>query len=60
VLDTIFSANPSLVELVIDHYDIDRWYEQEEPEKYRRLFGASQKKPADFWTDGYLRAFVPI
>ena len=38
VLDTIFSDEPRLISEVIDHFDVDLWYQQKEPDKYRRVF----------------------
>lgn len=58
VVDTIFTADSSLIEEVIDHFDIDLWYEQKDPQKYRRVFVPSATPSADFWTNGYLRLFV--
>lgn len=58
VLDRIFSADSSLISDVIDHFDIDLWYEQKEPEKYQRVFVGYAVKSADFWKDGYFKMFV--
>lgn len=58
VLDKIFSQDPSLISDVIDHFDIDLWYQQKEPDKYKRVFISSTMKNADFWTDGYLKLFI--
>jgi hypothetical protein len=58
VLDTIFSADSSLIAHVIDHFDIDLWYEQKAPERYRRIFLSSVMPSVDFWTDDYLKMFV--
>lgn len=58
VLDAIFTADSSLIAQVIDHFDIDLWYEQKDPERYRRVFLSSVMPSADFWTDGYLKMFV--
>ncbi len=58
VLDTIFKADSGLINDVIDHFDIDLWYQQKEPEKYNRIFFASTVASADFWTNGYLKVFV--
>jgi len=58
VLETIFNKDNELIAEVIDHFDIDLWYQQKEPEKYQRVFAISTVKSADFWTDGYLRVFV--
>jgi hypothetical protein len=58
VLDEIFSADTSLIPEVIDHFDIDLWYEQKEPDKFRRLFRTAATPSADFWTEGYLKLFI--
>lgn len=58
VLDEIFSANDSTISEVIDHFDIDLWYQQKSPEKYKKLFSASASISADFWKSGFLRLFV--
>ncbi|MEZ5572794.1 MAG: TIR domain-containing protein, partial [Halioglobus sp.] len=58
VLDQIFSTSPGLIPDVIDHFDIDLWYQQKEPEKYQRVFGVRLAAAADFWKEGYLRLFV--
>lgn len=58
VLDSIFSKDPSLILDVVDHFDIDLWYQQKHPEKYQRIFFESKKTSADFWTKGYVRLFV--
>lgn len=58
VLDTIFSENNSAISEVIEHFDIDLWYQQKSPEKYQKLFVTSAVKSADFWTNGYLKMFV--
>ncbi|WP_407281065.1 toll/interleukin-1 receptor domain-containing protein [Aromatoleum evansii] len=43
---------------VVDHFDIDLWYQQQEPAKYLRIFTPATLKSADFWKHDYLRAFV--
>lgn len=58
VLGTIFESDSSLIPEVIDHFDIDLWYQQKEPEKFLRVFSSTAIKSADFWKDGYLRAFI--
>lgn len=58
VLDTIFSEGSSLIPEVIDYFDIDLWYQQKDPEKYKKIFVSSAIKSADFWKDGYVRMFV--
>lgn len=58
VLDQIFSVDNTLIAEVIDHFDIDLWYQQKEPEKYKRVFSQASIKCADFWTEGYFKVFV--
>lgn len=58
VLHDIFSENVPLIADVIDHFDIDLWYQQKDPEKWRRIFGQQAVPAADFWKDGYLKLFV--
>jgi len=58
VLDDIFSEDSNLISEVIDHFDIDLWYQQKEPEKHERIFVSSVMKNADFWTEGYLKLFI--
>lgn len=58
ILDAIFDRDSSLIPEVVDHFDIDLWYQQKEPEKYQRVFAPSVVKPADFWVESYLRVFV--
>jgi hypothetical protein len=58
ILDTIFTQDASLIPDVIDHFDIDLWYQQKDSEKYRRIFSEPLAAPADFWTEGYLKMFV--
>lgn len=58
VLDAIFVEDSSSIPEVIEHFDIDLWYQQKSPEKYQKLFVTSTVKSADFWVDGYLKVFV--
>lgn len=58
VLDKIFSADESTISEVIDHFDIDLWYQQKNPEKYKKLFFVPSAISADFWKRGFLRLFV--
>lgn len=51
-------ADSGAVQDVVDHFDIDLWYRQKDPEKYQRVFGSSTVKAADFWLPGYFRAFI--
>lgn len=58
VLGTIFSEDSNLIPEVIDYFDIDLWYQQKDPEKYKKIFVASAIKSADFWKDGYVKMFI--
>lgn len=58
VLDLVFNANESAIGEVIDHFDIDLWYQQKSPEKYQRLFSSVALSKADFWKNGFFRIFI--
>jgi hypothetical protein len=58
VLDTIFSDSPNFIDEIIDHFDIDLWYQQKDPQKYERIFLTSIVKKADFWGEGHLKLFI--
>ena len=58
VLDAILSDEPNLIPEVIDHFDIDLWYQQKDPEKYRRVFQDAAVASADFWNDAQLKLFL--
>ncbi|MEZ0388159.1 MAG: TIR domain-containing protein [Verrucomicrobium sp.] len=58
VLASIFTANEATIGDVIDHFDIDLWYRQKNPEKYQRLFSPVSTTAADFWKSGFLKVFV--
>lgn len=58
VLSAIFESDSGLISEVVDHFDIDLWYQQKEPEKFLRVFTPATAKSADFWKDGYLRVFI--
>ena len=58
ILGSIFSENVEAIGEVIDHFDIDLWYQQKSPEKYQTLFVAHAVRAADFWVSGYLKMFV--
>lgn len=58
VLDAIFSENSAAISEVIEHFDIDLWYQQKSPEKYQKLFAAQAVATADFWVSGYLKMFI--
>jgi hypothetical protein len=58
VLDSIFSEDPSLIVDVVDYFDIDLWYQQKHPEKYKRVFVEPRITKADFWDNGFIRLFI--
>lgn len=58
VLDDIFKADSSSIDEVIDHFDIDLWYSNKAPEKHKRIFASAPAKIADFWGEGYVKAFI--
>lgn len=58
VLEMIFSEDTKLIPEVIDYFDIDLWYQQKDPGKFKKIFVLSAIKSADFWKDGYIRMFV--
>lgn len=58
VLDSVFHANETTINEVIDHFDIDLWYQQKSPEKYQRLFSTVALTTADFWKNGFFRVFI--
>lgn len=58
VLDKIFSQDPALISEVIEHFDIDLWYQQKYPDKHKRIFVETKITNADFWTDGHIKLFV--
>lgn len=57
VLDKIFTNDSEAIDDVVDHFDVDLWYKQREPEKYERVFEAKRVAP-EFWKPGYVRAFI--
>jgi hypothetical protein len=58
VLNQVFDKQESLVDEVIEHFDIGLWYQQKEPEKYQKLFLDSITKSPDFWKEGYFKLFI--
>lgn len=58
ILDNIFSSDSSLISDVVDHFDIDLWYQQKHPEKYERIFTGVSTVSADFWIEGYVKLFI--
>lgn len=58
IFDSIFSEDSTLISEVVDHFDIDLWYQQKHPEKYQRVFHVVKNSTADFWKVGYVKLFV--
>lgn len=58
VLNKIFSTDSNTIADVIEHFDIDLWYQQKSPDKYSRVFGDKDNMSVDFWKDGYFRLFI--
>lgn len=58
VIDEIFKLDSSTIDEVIDHFDIDLWYSNKEPEKHKRIFTSTPARNADFWRDGFLKVFI--
>lgn len=58
VLNEIFKKNPAAIDDVVDYFDIDVWFEQKDPARYRKVFFGSAIKSPDFWVDGCLKAFI--
>lgn len=58
VIDEIFKADSSSIDEVIEHFDIDLWYSNKAPEKHKRVFSSAPTRIADFWGDGFLKAFI--
>jgi len=58
ILNSIFSEDPSLIPETVDYFDIDLWYQQKHPDKYKRVFIEAKITNADFWTEGYIKLFV--
>ncbi|MEW6263417.1 MAG: TIR domain-containing protein [Thermodesulfobacteriota bacterium] len=58
VLNSIFEKSPGTIDDVIDHFDIDIWYEQKDPRRYKKLFVGNTIDSHAFWQEGCLKAFV--
>jgi hypothetical protein len=58
VLNQIFDKQEGLIDEVIEHFDIALWYQQKEPEKYKKLFLDFITKSPDFWKEGYFKPFI--
>lgn len=58
IINKICEDNPEIIETIIDHFDIDLWYEQKDPKKFHKIFSSTYHSHPDFWIEGYLKAFV--
>jgi hypothetical protein len=58
ILSEILERDEALVHDVIDHFDIELWYEQTSPEKYRKVFGSTGSVAPTFWKPNCLRLFL--
>lgn len=58
IINQICEENSEWIELIIDQFDIDLWYEQKDPKRYKKVFEASIQLAPDFWEKGYIRAFI--
>ena len=58
VLSKIFEKSESTIDSVVDHFDIDLWYEQKFPEKARRVFPHQRIAAPQFWKPNRLKVFV--
>lgn len=58
VIDEIFNSDSSSIAEVIEYFDIDLWYSNKAPEKHKRIFLSPPTTVADFWGDGFVKAFI--
>ncbi|MCK4359922.1 MAG: TIR domain-containing protein [Candidatus Cloacimonetes bacterium] len=58
VINQICELNPENIDIIIDFYDIDLWFEQKDPQKYHRIFSKQSNIDPSFWKKGYLKAFI--
>jgi AbiJ N-terminal domain 5/TIR domain len=58
VINTICSSNEENINLIIDFYDIDLWYEQKDKLKFERIFQSHLKVYPQYWKNGYLKVFL--
>ena len=58
VINNICEKNSEYIDLIIDHFDIDIWYEQKDPKRYNKIFETRIRVSPDFWEKGYLKAFI--
>ena len=38
VINNVCEENSEYIDLIIDHFDIDIWYEQKDPKRYKKIF----------------------
>ena len=57
VIDEICSDSPELVDIIVDHYDIELWYQSKEPQKFHKIFGEGRPPQVDFWSERTVRVF---
>jgi len=58
VLNELFNADSGAIADVIDHFDIELWYQAKDPAKFSKIFQDQTGVTVDFWKDGYLKLFV--
>jgi AbiJ-like protein/TIR domain-containing protein len=58
IINQVCEEEPELIEIIIDHFDIDLWYEQKDKRKFKKIFSDSVLIPPDFWKKGDLKAFI--
>ena len=58
VINKICEDNTESIETIIDHFDIDLWYEQKDPKKFKKIFSSKIYTAPDFWKKGYFKAFI--
>jgi AbiJ N-terminal domain 5/TIR domain len=58
VLGRIFEKSEAAIDEVVDHFDIDLWYEQKYPDKYQRVFLLHRGHAPTFWKSDALKLFV--
>ena len=57
MIDEICSDSPELVDIIVDHYDIELWYQSKEPQKFHKIFGEGRPPQVDFWSERTVRVF---
>lgn len=58
VIGQVFEKSETTIDDVIDHFDVDVWYQQKHPDKFERVFGKRSAPSPTFWKQGFLRVFV--